>query len=110
MEQYIIQAFSVILNIVLLWFFRKYSDKQDFQHKKQEAYENGVRSLLRDRIVQNCIKYSQIGHVPMEEYDNITKMFEAYKALGGNGTTQNLFDQFMHLPASEMYKSNHQGL
>ena len=98
MEAYLIQVFSVVLNIVLLYGFRKYTERQRKTEVKQHAIEDGLRSLLRDRIIQACIKYTKQGHVPMEELENITGMFEAYKGLDGNGAAEAIYSRFLHLP------------
>ena len=103
MEQYLIQVFSVIVNIILLWIFQRYTKKQSDASKKQEALEKGVRSLLRDRIVQSCAKYSKQGNVPIEELDNVTNMYTAYKDLGGNGATKNIYERFLNLPTIDIY-------
>lgn len=103
MEQYVVQLFSVIINIALLWIFQRYTKKQSDTNKKQAALEKGMRSLLRDRIVQSCIKYSKQGNVPMEELDNITNMFSAYTDLGGNGATKSIYERFLNLPTIDIH-------
>lgn len=103
MESYLIQLFSVILNIVLLYGFKRYVEKQRDTDKRQNAIENGLRSLLRDRVVQSCLKYTKQGHVPVEELDNITGMFEAYKDLNGNGAAEAIYKRFLTLPTIDTH-------
>lgn len=103
MESYLIQLFSVILNIVLLYGFKRYVEKQRNAEKRQNAIENGLRSLLRDRVVQSCLKYTKQGHVPVEELDNITGMFEAYKDLNGNGAAEAIYKRFLTLPTIDTH-------
>jgi hypothetical protein len=97
-ESYLIQVFSVVLNIVLLYGFRKYTERQRRTEIKQRAIEDGLRSLLRDRIVQKCVQYTKLGHVPVEELENVTSMFEAYKGLEGNGAAEAIYHKFLNLP------------
>ena len=104
MEQYLFQVFSVVLNIVLLYGFRKYTERQQKNEIKQKAIEDGLRSLLRDRIIQSCIKYSKEGHAPLEELDNVTSMFNAYKGLDGNGATEAIYRKFLNLPTVDLSK------
>lgn len=100
-EAYLIQVFSVVLNIVLLYGFRKYTERQRKTELKQQAIENGLRSLLRDRIVQSCVKYTKQGNVPLDELENVTGMFEAYKGLDGNGAAEAIYKRFLNLPTVE---------
>lgn len=98
MEAYLIQMFSVVLNIVLLYGFKQYIARQRKTELKQAAIENGLRSLLRDRIVQSCVKYTRQGNVPIEELESVTGMFEAYKGLDGNGAAEAIYHRFLSLP------------
>lgn len=103
MEEYLVQLFSVVLNIVLLYGFKRYIDKQKDTEKRQNAIENGLRSLLRDRIVRSCISYTKQGHVPVEELEIVTDMFEAYKELKGNGATEAIYKRFLTLPTIDTH-------
>lgn len=100
LEAYLIQVFSVVLNIVLLYGFRKYTERQRKTEAKQLAIENGLRSLLRDRIIQSCVSYTKQGFIPMDELENITGMFEAYKGLDGNGAAEAIYKRVLNLPTS----------
>ena len=103
MESYLIQLFSVVLNIVLLYGFKNYIGRQKEAERRQNAIENGLKSLLRDRIIQSCFKYTKIGHVPIEELDNITSMFNAYQDLNGNGAAKAIYERFLSLPTVESH-------
>lgn len=103
MEQYVIQAFSVILNIILLYGFKKYNERQKDSELKQKAIENGLKSLLRDRIVQSCVHYMKQGNVLIEDMDNITQLYKAYKDLGGNGAVEAIYNKFLSLPSINVH-------
>ena len=105
MESYLIQIFSVVLNIILLYGFKSYIGKQKETEKRQNAIENGLRSLLRDRIIQSCFKYTKQGHVPIEELDNVTSMFQAYQDLNGNGAAEAIYKRFLTLPTIESHQT-----
>ena len=107
MEQYIIQIFSVVLNILLLYGFKKYNERQKSNEVKQQAIENGLRSLLRDRIIQSCISYMKQGNVLVEDMDNVTQMYNAYKDLGGNGAVEAVYKKFLSLPSINVHDHNH---
>lgn len=69
--------------------------------KKQDAVGLGVQALLRDRIIQAYNHYREKGFCPIYGLDNINRMFEQYKALGGNGTVKSLVDELTAMPRSE---------
>ena len=104
MEAYLIQLFSVVLNIVLLYGFQRYTDRQKQTESKQQALEEGVRSLLRDRIIQSCTKHAKQGHVPLEELSSITDMYNSYKELGGNGAAEAIYKRLLTLPTVNLVK------
>ena len=105
MEVYLIQLFSVVINIVILYGFKQYMKKQQNAEKRQNAIENGLRSLLRDRIIQSCFKFTKQGHVPIEELDNVTAMFNAYQDLNGNGAAEAIYKRFLTLPTVESHQT-----
>lgn len=104
MEAYIIQLFSVVLNVIILYGFNRYISRQHDSEKKQQAIENGLKSLLRDRIVQSCVHNMKQGYVLLEDMNNITEMFNAYKNLGGNGVTEEIYQRFLKLPSTSFYE------
>lgn len=105
MEEYLVQLFSVILNIILLYGFKRYIEGQKNNEQRQTAIENGLRSLLRDRIIKTCMLHLKQGHVPVEELENVTDMFEAYKDLKGNGATEAVYKRFLTLPTIDIHQT-----
>lgn len=103
MEEYLVQMFSVVLNIILLYGFKRYIEKNKSTEERQTAIENGLRSLLRDRIVKTCMTCAKQGHVPIEELEIVTDMFEAYKKLKGNGATEAIYNRFLTLPTIDTH-------
>lgn len=67
-------------------------------HKKQQALENGVQALLRDRLIQSCEHYLDQGAVPVYGMENIDQMYSAYHTLGGNGAVTKLVCEARYLP------------
>lgn len=68
------------------------------QKQKMEAMELGVQSLLRDRIIERYNHYTEQKHIPIYGMENVTKMYESYHALGGNGTITELVNDLKELP------------
>lgn len=55
------------------------------QSKREKALENGVVCLLRDRLIEYHSKYMKLGYITSNALQNWLLMYDAYKALGGNG-------------------------
>lgn len=68
------------------------------QRKRQKALEDGVKALLRDRIIQSCDYYNAKQKVSIHGMENIESMYEAYKSLGGNGTVTKMVQEIKELP------------
>ena len=94
MEQYALEIFSVVLNLVLLYGFKKYSEKQKNRELEQTAIKDGLRALLRQEIIIGCTRHLKEDFVTMEEFESITLMYKAYKGLNGNGAIDALYETF----------------
>lgn len=69
---------------------------------KRDALRDGLCALLRDRIIQeyNLWKFDK-GFCPIYAMESILAMHASYKALGGNGTIDNLISDIKELPAGK---------
>lgn len=66
--------------------------------KRLKAVNNGVKALLRDRIIQ-AYNYQQDKECcPIYALENILSMHTEYKALGGNGATDRLVEELKQMP------------
>lgn len=72
--------------------------------KRLALVENGLQALLRDRIIQSYNHYIDKGYCPIYALENVTKMYEEYHALGGNGTVTKLVNELKELPTQEINK------
>lgn len=67
--------------------------------KREKALAQGVLALLRTKIVDAYERYVKQGHhLTMERKDEITRAYEAYEALGGNGAVKDLYEDIKSLP------------
>lgn len=77
------------------WGYRKLSRRV----KQQDAVKFGMQALLRDRIIQAYNHYYvDKKYCPIYGQENVSKMFEQYSALGGNGVVKELVDRLAELP------------
>jgi len=58
----------------------------------------GMRAILRDRIMQMYNHHVKLGYIRIHDLDNLEALYEAYKALGGNGTAAKLAEELRELP------------
>ena len=77
---------------------RERQDALGRQTREYGALRNGVLAVLRDRIVQSAIHFHVQGCANAAQKDNISKMYEAYHDLGGNGTATHALKEVLDLP------------
>ena len=65
---------------------------------KTQAINAAVLALLHDRLYQACTFYLKRKYCTLEDRDNLEYMFRPYKALGGNGTGEDLYNRCLALP------------
>ncbi len=66
--------------------------------KKDRALDDGMRALLRDRIISACDRCFEKGYAPVYVRENISSMYDAYHSLGGDGIVTDMVRQTMELP------------
>ena len=71
--------------------------KQKEQEARQTAIEEGVKAILRDRIVQAYYHYHGRQSITLHGLENVKGMYAAYKALGGNGIVDKLYAELLAL-------------
>lgn len=77
---------------------KKRLEKQSKQKQEQELLRQGVIALLHDRLYQVCKTFIRRGYCSVDDRDNLEYMFKPYKALGGNGTGEELYNRCLALP------------
>lgn len=66
--------------------------------EKDRKLEEGVQSLLRAEIIRQNEKRIEAGYCPIYAKEALTTEYNAYHALGGNGTMTVLYNETMRLP------------
>lgn len=54
-------------------------------NKKRDANTRGTMILLRVQLIDYHDKYCALGYIPSYAYQNFCEMYDAYRALKGNG-------------------------
>ena len=66
------------------------------QHEK--AIEEGVVCILRKHLMDEHETWTAKGHITSKALDSGLLMYDAYKALGGNGMIDHMKDEIQELP------------
>lgn len=116
MELMVFQLFLTLLSVVLTSALgvyvtrlnRKYDGREselraiEQQRKKEElAKRNGIKAILRDRVIQTDIHFSRTGEISLQEKENVQMMYEAYHDLGGNDIATASYKRVIALPISQ---------
>ena len=60
-------------------------EKSEKEEKTVDALKNGVKCLLRSKLMEYHDIYVNQKHISPTEYENWTQMYDSYHDLGGNG-------------------------
>lgn len=66
--------------------------------QEQDAIKEGLLALLHDKIYNYCQMYIDRGYITVEEMKNLEYLYNSYRALGGNGTGQEIYERAKELP------------
>ena len=66
--------------------------------KKEANRDSAIRGLLRVEIINICHNAEKEDFLPIWALENLTDMYNTYKALGGNGAITGLYNKTIRLP------------
>ena len=66
--------------------------------QKSDAILNGGQALLKRENIAEYNHYTEQGNIPIYGIENVLDMYNAYKALGGNGMATKLVEALKQLP------------
>lgn len=72
-------------------------EKEEAHEKRELALENGVVCLLRVKLIEYHSKYMNLEYISSHGLQNWLMMYDAYKALGGNGMIDHMKDEIERL-------------
>ena len=104
--QMCLSALSIILTAIIGIIVKRMNDKSEERRadeKSREEYsalKDGIIAILRDRIIQADVHFSDRGHATISQKDNIQMMYDAYHRLGGNGIVTKSYRHIMELPVA----------
>jgi len=72
------------------------------ERKQRDAAINlALIALCRDRILQGYRYYARHSGISTQDLETMTKLYNAYHNLGGNGTISSVFDKIKQLPLKD---------
>ena len=94
-------VFSIVIGVLTACYNKIKADQKKTQ-TEYNALKQAMVAMLHDRVYQSCTYYLTLGYIPVEKaeeiLDNIQMIYDAYHALGGNGTGTEIYTRFKALP------------
>lgn len=100
---------EIVGGLTAIWIFTKPIRKMvREQTKRIELMEEGIQSILHDRIYQACHFFISRGWVCISDLKNFEHLYEPYREMGGNGTAKELYERVLDLEIREdVIKNEH---
>lgn len=77
---------------------KKHTDREDADRKMMEALCDGMRSLLRNKLVEDHHDMLKNGGCTLLEKEVADRNYKPYHALGGNGLGTQMYEEIMDAP------------
>lgn len=87
-----------IVTFILGCLYRDVKKRLKDEQQKSTAIAEGVKSLLRESIVQNYNKYQDRECCPIYAKESMKKVYESYHNLGGNDVATKLYNTLLAMP------------
>lgn len=107
--QIVVIVVSAVVTSVIGYIFHKIKKRDERRDEiaterdkairdREQAINQSLRALCRDRILQGYRYYKHHGYISTADLETMTKLYDAYHALGGNGTITAVYDKICQLP------------
>lgn len=97
---------EILLAIIAIFasngFWTFVQSKSQSRSKTVSAEQKGLLALLHNQLYESCTHYLAVGLITIDEMDNLDCIYEAYHALGGNGTGTRLYERCKALKLKEV--------
>lgn len=98
----IIAFFGVSIFQIVKITTNKLISSQQESKKEMEAIKKGNITILHSLIYKECKKYINDGTISIQDYDDLTYLYKAYKNLGGNGVAEKMYNKITDLLEKEV--------
>lgn len=94
-----------LVTTALVYLWRQFQKEKKAQEATQEAIQNGVKALLRDRIIQMYGICKSKGYCSIQEREALESLWNAYHhGLHGNGTVTDIYNAMRAMPTERERK------
>lgn len=97
-EEILMKTILTIVGFVVTGFLGYFVAKIKGYKEKDVRQEEALKCLLRSNITSKYYVYSELKEIPYYEKENIDKMFEQYKMMGGNSYVETIVHEINNLP------------
>lgn len=73
-------------------------EEKDLVNRRLVGLEKANVAILHNKIYRQCDEHLSDGFITIDDLDDLSYLFNAYKALGGNGTGEVLYNKVKELP------------
>ena len=101
MTRYWVEMFFCAVCGALAAGYRRLASKLRRRGEENAALKDGVMAILHDRIYAECTRCITEDSITVEAMHNLECLYEAYHALGGNGTGTELYNRATALKIKE---------
>lgn len=97
-EEIFLKVILTIVGFIVTGVLGYFVGKVKEYKKKDTRQEEALKCLLRSNITSKYYVYSQMSEIPYYEKENIDKMFEQYRNMGGNSYVETIVNEINQLP------------
>ena len=72
--------------------------RQDEKKKEKESMNKALVAIMHSLIYSACATHLTVGFISLDDMDDLSYLFRAYKGLGGNGTGETIYLKVANLP------------
>ena len=94
----ILKAILTLVGFVVTGLLGYFVAKIKEHKRKDNRQEEALKCILRSNITSKYYVYSELKEIPYYEKENIDKMFEQYKNMGGNSYVDTIVKEINQLP------------
>ena len=97
-EEILMKIILTCVGFVVTGFLGYFVAKIKGYKEKETRQEETLKCLLRSNITSKYYVYSELKEIPYYEKENIDRMFEQYKKMGGNSYVDTIVREINSLP------------
>lgn len=90
-------VFPVLASFLLPIMYKRTESAIRIQRNRMLMLEEGVKSLLRNSIIDMYNKYTERGYMPIYAKEALRRTYDAYHGLGGNDVATELYQKMLDM-------------